>query len=128
MLTIAVKSVFVDDQERALAFYTDVLGFVKDRDVPLGAARWLSVGSPAAPDGVELLLEPNDNPISRSYQQAVYQARIPVTAFATDDIHKEYRRPTELGVGFTGEPARTGEVTGAAFDDTGGNLTGLFRP
>jgi predicted enzyme related to lactoylglutathione lyase len=128
MLTIAVTSVFVDDQEKVLAFYTDVLGFVKKRDLPLGAARWLSVVSPAAPDGVELPLEPNDNPISKTYQQAVHDAGIPVTTFATDDIHKEYRRMTELGVAFTGPPARTGEVTGAVFDDTCGNLIGLFQP
>jgi catechol 2,3-dioxygenase-like lactoylglutathione lyase family enzyme len=128
MLTIAVTSVFVDDQEKALALYTDVLGFVKTRDLPLGAARWLSVVSPAAPDGVELLLEPNDNPISRTYQQAVHDVGIPVTTFATDDVHKEYRRMTELGVTFTGPPARAGEVTGAVFDDTCGNLIGLFQP
>jgi predicted enzyme related to lactoylglutathione lyase len=128
VLTIAVTSVFVDDQEKALAFYTDVLGFVKKRDLPAGEARWLTVVSPAAPDGVELLLEPNDNPISRSYQEAVYQAGIPATTFATDDIHKEYRRLTELGVKFTGEPAQTGAVTGAVFDDTCGNLIGLFQP
>jgi predicted enzyme related to lactoylglutathione lyase len=128
VLTIAVTSVFVDDQEKALAFYTDVLGFVKKRDLPVGEARWLTVVSPAAPDGVELLLEPNDNPISRSYQEAVYQAGIPATTFATDDIHKEYRRLTELGVKFTGEPAPTGAVTGAVFDDTCGNLIGLFQP
>ena len=128
MITIAVTSVFVDDQEKALAFYTDVLGFVKKRDLPVGAARWLSVVSPAAPDGVELSLEPNDNPISLSYQQAVYQAGIPATTFATDDIHKEYRRLTELGVVFTGEPAQTGAVIGAVFDDTCGNLIGLFQP
>ena len=128
MLTIAVTSVFVDDQEKALALYADVLGFVKKRDLPLGAARWLSVVSPAAPDGVELLLEPNDNPISRTYRQAVHDAGIPVTTFATDDIHKEYRRMTELGVTFTGPPARTGEVTGAVFDDACGNLIGLFQP
>jgi catechol 2,3-dioxygenase-like lactoylglutathione lyase family enzyme len=128
MLTIAVTSVLVDDQEKALACYADVLGFVKKLDLPLGAARWLSVVSPAAPDGVELLLEPNDNPISRTYQQAVHDTGIPVTTFATDDIHKEYRRMTELGVTFTGPPARTGEVTGAVFDDTCGNLIGLFQP
>jgi catechol 2,3-dioxygenase-like lactoylglutathione lyase family enzyme len=113
VLTIAVTSVFVDDQEKALAFYTDVLGFVKKRDLPVGEARWLTVVSPAAPDGVELLLEPNDNPISRTYQQAVHQAGIPATTFPTDVIHKEYQGLTELGVSFTGEPAQMGAVTSA---------------
>jgi catechol 2,3-dioxygenase-like lactoylglutathione lyase family enzyme len=127
MLSIDVASVYVDDQEKALAFYTEVLGFIKKRDLPLGEARWLSVVSPVAPDGVELLLEPNGNPISRTYQKAVYEAGIPVTTFATDDIQKEYRRMTELGVVFTSEPARSGEVTAAVFDDTCGNLIGLFQ-
>jgi catechol 2,3-dioxygenase-like lactoylglutathione lyase family enzyme len=128
VLTIAVTSVFVDDQEKALAFSTDVLGLVKKRDLPAAAARWLSVVSPAAPDGVELLLEPNDNPISRPYQQAVYQAGIPATTFASDDIHEEYQRLTELGVSFTGEPAQMGAVTSAVLDGTCGNLIGLFQP
>ena len=127
MLSIAVASVYVDDQEKALAFYTEVLGFIKKRDLPLGEARWLSVVSPVAPDGVELLLEPNGNPISRTYQKAVHEAGIPVTTFATDDIQKEYRRMTELGVVFTSEPDRSGEVTIAVFDDTCGNLIGLFQ-
>jgi predicted enzyme related to lactoylglutathione lyase len=127
MLSIAVASVYVDDQEKALAGYTEVLGFIKKRDLPLGGARWLSVVSPVAPDGVELLLEPNGNPISMTYQQAVYEAGIPVTTFASDDIQKEYRRMKELGVVFTSEPASSGEVTGAVFDDTCGNLIGLFQ-
>jgi predicted enzyme related to lactoylglutathione lyase len=127
MLSIAVTSVFVDDQEKALTFYTEVLGFTKKRDLPLGEARWLTVVSPAAPDGVELLLEPNGNPISRTHQKATYEAGIPATTFAAEDIEEEYRRMTERGVVFTAPPARSGDVTGAVFDDTCGNLVGLFQ-
>lgn len=127
MLSIVVTSVFVDDQEKALEFYTEVLGFTKKRDLPVGEARWLTVVSPAAPDGVERLLEPNSNPISRTYQQATYEAGIPATTFATEDIEEEYRRMTERGVVFTAPPARSGDVTGAVFDDTCGNLVGLFQ-
>jgi predicted enzyme related to lactoylglutathione lyase len=127
MLSIAVSSVFVDHQEKALKFYTEVLGFTKKRDLPVGEDRWLTVVSSAAPDSVELLLEPNSNPISRTYQKATYEAGIPATTFATDDIEKEYRRTTERGVVFTAPPARSGDVTGAVFDDTCGNLIGLFQ-
>ncbi|HET6751701.1 MAG TPA: VOC family protein [Actinomycetes bacterium] len=126
-MSIVVTSVFVDDQEKALEFYTEVLGFTKKRDLPVGEASWLTVVSPAAPDGVELLLEPNSNPISRTYQQATYEAGIPATTFATEDIEEEYRRMTERGVVFTVPPDRSGDVTGAVFDDTCGNLVGLFQ-
>ncbi|MEV4188360.1 VOC family protein [Streptosporangium canum] len=127
MIKIAVASVFVEDQSKALAFYTEVLGFEKRQDIPLGDARWLTVASPAGPDGVELLLEPNGNPIAKTYQQGLFEAGIPATTFAADDIHAEYARMTRLGVVFTGEPVQAGPVTSAMFDDTCGNLIGLHQ-
>jgi hypothetical protein len=93
----------------------------------VGEARWLTVVPPAARDGVELLLEPNSNPISRTYQKATYEAGIPATTFAAEDIEEEYRRMTDRGVVFTAPPARSGDVTGAVFDGTCGNLVGLFQ-
>jgi predicted enzyme related to lactoylglutathione lyase len=127
MIRISVASVFVEDQRKALAFYTDVLGFVKKRDIPLGGASWLTVVSPADPDGVELLLEPNGNPIARTYQQGLFDAGIQATTFAVDDVHAEYDRLTKLGVVFQGKPARAGEVTVAVLNDTCGNLIGLHQ-
>ncbi|OUC94207.1 glyoxalase [Streptosporangium minutum] len=127
MIKIAVASVFVEDQSKALDFYTGVLGFEKRQDIPLGGARWLTVASPAGPDGVELLLEPNGNPIAKTYQQGLFEAGIPATTFAVDDIHAEYARMTRLGVVFTGEPVQAGPVTSAVFDDTCGNLIGLHQ-
>ncbi|WP_207621001.1 VOC family protein [Streptosporangium minutum] len=126
-MKIAVASVFVEDQSKALDFYTGVLGFEKRQDIPLGGARWLTVASPAGPDGVELLLEPNGNPIAKTYQQGLFEAGIPATTFAVDDIHAEYARMTRLGVVFTGEPVQAGPVTSAVFDDTCGNLIGLHQ-
>lgn len=127
MIKIAVASVFVDDQDKALRFYTEVLGFEKKQEVPLGEARWLTVASPEGPEGVELLLEPNSNPIAQTYQRSLHEAGIPATTFACDDIHKEYDRLTALGVRFTMEPTRTGTVTSAVLDDTCGNLIGLHQ-
>lgn len=128
MIKLAVTSVFVDDQARAVAFYTDILGFTVKHDIPTGdGAHWLTVVSPADPDGVELLLEPNDNPIARTYQQGIFQAGIPATVFATDDIHAEYTRMKDRGVAFTMEPTATGPVTHAVFDDTCGNLIALAQ-
>ncbi|ACZ86998.1 VOC family protein [Streptosporangium roseum] len=127
MIKIAVASVFVEDQSKALAFYTEVLGFEKRQDIPLGDARWLTVASPAGPDGVELLLEPNGNPIAKTYQQGLFEAGIPATTFAVDDIHAEYARMAGLGVVFTAEPVEAGQVTSVVFDDTCGNLIGLHQ-
>ncbi|WP_405143724.1 VOC family protein [Sphaerisporangium sp. NBC_01403] len=127
MIKIAVTSVFVDDQAKALAFYTDILGFAKKQDVPVGEDRWLTVASPAGPEGVELLLEPNGNPIATTYQQALFESGIPATLFATDDIHAEFERMKALGVVFTMEPTEMGPVTQAVFDDTCGNLIGLAQ-
>ena len=128
MIRIAVTSVFVDDQSKALRFYTEILGFEKRQDIPLGDARWLTVASPAEPDGVELLLEPTSNPISRTYQQAAFRAGIPAhTIFAIDNIHAEHQRLTKLGVVFTMAPTKVGTVTQALFDDTCGNLIMLIQ-
>lgn len=127
MIRITVTSVFVDDQEKALKFYTEVLGFVKKIDIPAGEARWLTVVSPEQEGGVELLLEPNDNPAAQAYQEAIYKQGIPATTFATDDMQKEYERMKALGVAFTMEPTKMDAVTVAIFDDTCGNLIGLHQ-
>jgi predicted enzyme related to lactoylglutathione lyase len=125
VIRITVSSVFVDDQDKALKFYTEVLGFTTKRDIPLGEARWLTVVSPADPDGVELLLEPNDNPVAKPFQEGVYKQGIPATTFAVDDLQAEYERLKALGVAFTVEPTEMGGVRNAVLDDTCGNLIGL---
>ncbi len=128
MIRVGVTSVFVDDQSKALAFYTEVLGFHKKRDIPLGEARWLSVMSPADPDGVELLLEPNGNPIASTYQSALREVGLPAhTVFVVDDLEAEHKRMSELGVVFTMAPTRMGEATQAVLDDTCGNLILLLQ-
>jgi predicted enzyme related to lactoylglutathione lyase len=126
MIKITIASVFVEDQQKALEFYTNVLGFAKKVDIPVGGARWLTVGSPSGPE-IDLLLEPNANPIAKAYQQGIYEAGIPATTFAADDVRAEYERMKQLGVVFTAEPAETGGVIGAVFDDTCGNLIGLHQ-
>src|SRR5918997_5064879 len=118
MLTINVTSVYVDDQAKALAFYTDVLGFVKKTDVPAGGARWLTVVSPAHPDGVELLLEPTGHPAARVYKEALVADGIPFTQFAVDDVHAEVERLKGLGVEFTQDATDFGPVVTAVLDDT----------
>jgi catechol 2,3-dioxygenase-like lactoylglutathione lyase family enzyme len=114
----------VEDQARALAFYTDILGFELKHDVPLGDDRWLTVVSPEGPESVELLLEPVNNPAvpAREFQRPLFDAGIPWTTFAVDDIRQEYERLTALGVTFTAPPTPMGDVTTATFDDTCGNL------
>ena len=121
-MRINVTSVYVDDQAKALAFYTDVLGFVKKNDVPVGEHRWLTVVSPEAPDGVELLLEPNAHPAAQAYQQALVADGIPATSFAVDDVQAEFERLSSRGVTFVQPPTAMGPVTTAVFDDTCGNL------
>ena len=121
-MRITVTSIHVNDQEKALAFYTGVLGFVKKTEFAAGEFRWLTVVSPEAPDGVELSLEPNDNPAAGAYQQALHEQGIPCQSFAVDDVQAEYERLTGLGVAFTVEPVREGPVSAAVFDDTCGNL------
>jgi catechol 2,3-dioxygenase-like lactoylglutathione lyase family enzyme len=119
---ITVTSVLVDDQEKALGFYTDVLGFVQRTDIPLGEDRWLTVVSPDQPDGPELLLEPDGHPAARPFKQALVEDGIPFTSFAVDDVHAEAERLRRLGVRFTQEPLEMESVTTAVFDDTCGNL------
>ncbi|MDN3027867.1 VOC family protein [Streptomyces sp. S.PB5] len=121
-MRIHLTSVFVDDQETALRFYTDVLGFVKKHDVPLGEHRWLTVVSPENPDGTELLLEPSGHPAVQPYKTALVEDGIPAAAFAVDDVQAEYDRLSALGVRFTQEPLEMGPVTTAVLDDTCGNL------
>jgi catechol 2,3-dioxygenase-like lactoylglutathione lyase family enzyme len=121
-MRIGLASVFVDDQDKALAFYTDILGFVKKAEVPLGEYRWLTVVSPDAPHGVELLLEPDAHPASRVFTAALVADGIPFTSFAVDDCRAEYERLVALGVSFVRPPADMGPVTVAVFDDTCGNL------
>src|SRR5215208_7325358 len=103
-MRIHLSSVLVDDQDKALRFYTEVLGFEKKQDLPVGEYKWLTVVSPEERDGVELLLEPNDNPAARTFQDAVYEQGIPLAAFAVDDVQGEYERLKKLGVAFKGEP------------------------
>lgn len=122
MIRINVTSVFVDDQAKALAFYTDKLGFIKKNDVPLGEARWLTVVSPADPDGVELLLEPDGHPAARPFKDAIAADGIPYASFAVDDVYAEVERLKGLGVTFTQEPTDMGPVVTAVLDDTCGNL------
>ncbi|SFE03915.1 Catechol 2,3-dioxygenase [Lentibacillus persicus] len=121
-MRIKITSVFVEDQEKALQFYTEVLGFEKKMDMPAGDFKWLTVVSPEEPDGVQLLLEPNDNDAAKTYQQAIYEQGIPMTSFVVDDIASEYERLKEHGVKFSVEPTEAGPVTFAIFDDTCGNF------
>ena len=125
-MKIKLTSVFVDDQDKALTFYTEVLGFVKKRDFPVGQFKWLTVVSPEEPDGTELLLEPNDNPAAKTYQTAIFEQGIAAKAFAVEDIQKEYERLTNLGVVFRMEPTKMGPVTQAVFEDTCGNMIQIY--
>jgi predicted enzyme related to lactoylglutathione lyase len=126
-LKIKVTSVLVDDQEKALNFYTKILGFVKKTDISAGQYRWLTVVSPEGPQDVELVLEPNANPAGATYQKAIHDQGIPATMFFVDDIQKEYKRLQDLGVSFRGEPTKAGPATIAIFDDTCGNLLQIVQ-
>jgi catechol 2,3-dioxygenase-like lactoylglutathione lyase family enzyme len=119
---INLASVLVDDQQKALRFYTEVLGFVKKTEVPLGGHSWLTVVSPDEPDGVELVLEPDEHPAAKPFKQALMEDGIPFTSFAVDDVQKEFERLIGLGVRFTQQPTQMGPVTTAVLDDTCGNL------
>lgn len=121
-MRINLASVLVDDQAKALRFYTEVLGFLPKADIPLGEARWLTVVSPEDPGGTELVLEPDGHPAARPFKDALVADGIPYTSFAVDDVEKEYERLTALGVTFTQQPTRMGPVTTAVLDDTCGNL------
>jgi catechol 2,3-dioxygenase-like lactoylglutathione lyase family enzyme len=126
-MKIKLSSVFVDNQDKALKFYTDVLGFVKKTEIPMGEASWLTVVSPEGPDGIELVLEPNGNPVASTYQKGLHEQGIPATAFEVDDIKKEYERLQGLGVNFKTGPTQAGPVSIAVFDDTCGNLIQIYQ-
>ena len=126
-MKIKLSSVFVDDQDKALKFYTEVLGFIKKSDMPAGDDRWLTVVSPEGPNDIELLLEPVNLPAAKKYQKALFEAGIPLTAFAAENIQKEYKRMSRLGVVFTMEPTKSGPTTVAVFEDTCGNLIQLYQ-
>jgi catechol 2,3-dioxygenase-like lactoylglutathione lyase family enzyme len=126
-MKIVVTSVFVDDQEKALQFYTKILGFVKKTEVPLGEARWLTVVGPDEPDGVELLLEPDAHPAVRPFKRALVEDGIPFTSFAVKDVRAEFERLRSSGVHFTQPPVEMGPVTTAVFDDTCGNLIQIAK-
>jgi catechol 2,3-dioxygenase-like lactoylglutathione lyase family enzyme len=121
-MRIHLTSVLVDDQQKALRFYTEVLGFAKKHDIPMGEHRWLTVVSPQEPDGTELLLEPSSHPAVKPFKDALVADGIPFTSFAVDDIKVEYERLRGLGVHFTQDPVEMGPVTTAVLDDTCGNL------
>jgi catechol 2,3-dioxygenase-like lactoylglutathione lyase family enzyme len=126
-MQIRLASVTVDDQDRALAFYTSVLGFVKKHDMPMGPFRWITVTSPEGAEGVELVLEPLGFPPARTYQQALYEAGIPATAFISADLHAEVERLRARGVRFRSEPQTHGPITTALFEDGCGNLLNLVQ-
>ncbi len=121
-MRIYVTSILVDDQDKALKFYTEVLGFLKKTEIPMGEDRWLTVVSPEDPDGTELLLEPDRHPAVRPFKQALVEDGIPFTSFAVNDVNVEYERLRAAGVHFNQEPIEMGPVTTAVFDDTCGNL------
>ncbi|MCY4464086.1 MAG: VOC family protein [Chloroflexi bacterium] len=127
-MIIGLSGVFVEDQAKALAFYTEVLGFQLKHDMPVGDGnRWLTVVSPERPDGVELLLEPNSNPIASTFQQGLREENIPATSFQTSDIAAEHERLVAAGVVFTMPPTDIGPAIIAVFDDTCGNLINLMQ-
>jgi catechol 2,3-dioxygenase-like lactoylglutathione lyase family enzyme len=121
-MRINLASVLVDDQDKALRFYTDVLGFVKKTEIPVGEAKWLTVVSPENPEGVELLLEPDGHPATKPFKDALVADGIPFTSFAVDDVRAEFARLRALGARFAQEATEMGPVTTAVFDDTCGNL------
>ena len=126
-MKIRLNSVYVSDQEKALKFYTEVLGFVKKNDIPMGKFRWLTVVSPDEPNGTELVLEPDENPAAKTFKKSIFDQGIPLTAFQVDDIEKEYARMKELGVAFKKPPTNMGPVTLAMFDDTCGNYIQIYQ-
>ncbi len=126
-MRIKLTSVLVDDQEKALNFYTEVLGFVKKNDIPLGEARWLTVVSPEGPEEIELLLEPAGYPFARTYQKTLFEEGIPFTAFAVEDIWSEYERMNNEGVLFRSEPTEAEGPIVAVFEDTCGNLIQIYQ-
>lgn len=126
-MKIKLTSVLVDDQDKALKFYTDVLGFKKKHDIPVGEFRWITVTSPEGPDDHELVLEPNANPAAKTFQKAMFDQGIPLTAFEVDDIQQEFERLKARGVAFTQPPTHAGAVTISLFADTCGNLIQIYQ-
>ena len=126
-MKINLTSVFVDDQEKALRFYTEILGFLTKIDVPMAGARWITVASTEAPDGTQLLLEPNDHPAAQAYQKAIHADGIPATSFGAENVQAEYERLSRLGVKFTATPTEASWGTYAIFDDTCGNLIEIHQ-
>ena len=126
-MKIKLCGIVVDDQQKALDFYTGTLGFLKSHDIPVGEFRWLTVMSPEGGE-TELSLEPNANPAAKTFQEAMFEQGIPATAFEVDDIQAEFRRLSDLGVVFTSEPTDAGPVTLAIFADTCGNLIQIYQP
>jgi catechol 2,3-dioxygenase-like lactoylglutathione lyase family enzyme len=127
-MRIKLTSIFVDDQSKALRFYTDVLGFQKKHEIPVGAYKWLTVVSADGHADVELSLEPNANPAAKTFQEAMFAQRIPLAAFEVSDLEAEYARLKSRGVVFTTEPTRSGPVAIAVLSDTCGNLIQLYQP
>jgi len=127
-MRIKLTSIMVDDQDKALDFYTRVLGFQKKHEFPAGAYKWLTVVSPEAPQEVELSIEPNANPAAKTFQKAMFDQKIPLAAFEVREIQKEYARLRSMGVVFLGEPTKMGPVTLAIMSDTCGNLIQLYEP
>jgi len=126
-MKIIVTSIFVEDQDKALKFYSNTLGFVKKHDVPAGEYRWITLVSPENQDGTELILEPNDNPATKEYQKKIFEQGIPATMFGVENVRKEYEKLLERGVKFTMEPIKMGELTIAVFNDTCGNLIQIIQ-
>ena len=126
-MRISHAGVFVSDQDKALKFYTETLGFVKKHDIPVGEFKWLTVVSPDDPDGTELLLEPNENPVAKAYQKGIFDQGIPAALFSVADIRAEYEKLKSLGVAFTMEPTEVAGVTIAVLDDTCGNLVQILQ-
>ena len=127
-MRIKLTSIMVNDQDRALRFYTEVLGFKRKHDIPVGEYRWITVTSPEGPDDLELALEPNANPAGKAFQEAMFSQGIPLAAFEVGDIAAEFARLTAQGVAFTQQPTPAGPVILAVFADTCGNLIQLHQP
>lgn len=127
-MRIKLTSIMVEDQDRALQFYTETLGFLKKHEIPVGQYRWITVVSPEGPGDVELTLEPNANPAAKTFQQAMFSQGIPLAAFEVGDIASEHARLKSLGVVFTTAPTQMGPVTLAVFSDTCGNLIQIYQP
>ena len=127
LLKITLASIIVNDQDKALKFYTDVLGFVKKTELPMGEVKWLTVVSPEGSADIELVLEPDVHPAARAYQKALFEDGIPATSLASADVQGDYERLTTHGVVFRTKPTRTGPVIVAVFDDTCGNLIQIHQ-